>query len=173
MRIEETLISGCSVLHLDRHVDDRGIFFELFQSTRYKSQLPEFNLLQINSSISHKYTVRGMHYAPYTKVVACLHGLVFDVVVDMRADSPTYRKWVAVDLTPYNEAKQIIVPAGCAHGFMAMEPDSVVVYCQNATYKPGVEIDYNYLDPKFGIEWPKTPYVILSKKDQEAKFLGN
>lgn len=168
MRVEETPLAGCYLIKLDHHHDDRGQFIELFQDTR---DFYEFKVRQINCSHSHQYTVRGLHLAPYAKLVTCVSGKVFDVVVDMRKDSPTYLKWHSVILARDN-GHQLFVPPNFAHGFMALEIYSTVVYCQDAIYQPGVEKTLHWLDPKIAIKWPEAPWVIMSEKDKKAEFLS-
>jgi len=170
MKIEKTLLEDCLLVTLDHHNDNRGVFFELYQLSRYENLVPQFNLKQINCSYSIANTVRGMHLAPYAKIVTCLSGRVFDVVIDMRKQSSTYLNWYGVELSQ-NNGKQLIVPANFAHGFMALEEHNAVAYSQNAIFQPGIEKTIHWREPKVNINWPIRSAYVLSEKDKIAKFL--
>ncbi len=144
-----------------RYYDDRGYFQELF-SNKY---LPCFNVKQINCSVSKKNVIRGLHVVPFAKLVYCIKGKIFDVVADVRKKSKTYLKWYGVELNGQNA---LFIPPYCAHGFLAMEDDSVVVYAQDAVYDPAVESSVNYADPRINIQWP---LVIASDKDRKAPYV--
>ena len=145
-----------------RHYDHRGYFQELFS----QKHLPHFKVTQINCSVSQRNVLRGLHVAPFAKLVCCVKGAIFDVVADMRKDSKTYLKYDGIILNEHNE-KAIYIPTGCGHGFLALE-DSVVVYAQDGTYNPDLESIVNYADPKLAIKWP---FVILSEKDANASYV--
>jgi dTDP-4-dehydrorhamnose 3,5-epimerase len=151
-----------------RHKDDRGFFEELFS----QKQLVDFNCVQINCSKSKKDVLRGVHIVPFSKLVHCVKGRIFDVVVDMRKQSPTYLKWDGVELNSEN-CKSLFIPANCGHAFLSLENDSMIVYAQNGLYNPKVEFSINYSDPKLNIKWPGLDQsnFILSTKDQNAPFV--
>ncbi len=116
--------------------------------------------------------LRGMHRSPYTKLVTVTRGAVYDVIVDLRTSSPTYRRWLAIDLNSRNK-RQLHIPAGCGHGFLCLE-DADVLYLQGGNFQPSSEIDVNPFDPSLGIHWPKledVPKYIISAKDTVAQNL--
>jgi dTDP-4-dehydrorhamnose 3,5-epimerase len=158
------------VLEPTTYFDDRGFFHELFKESAYG-----FTVKQVNHSMSYIGTLRGIHVAPYPKLVTCVTGLIYDVVVDLRKDSPTYMMWEMVvldggnNMNSYGEHKQVFIPANCGHAFYA-EQDSHVVYACGDEYAPKKELTYRWNDPKIGIKWPAEPKE-LSDKDKNAPFL--
>jgi dTDP-4-dehydrorhamnose 3,5-epimerase len=171
----KTDVEGSLVIECDRHFDSRGFFQELYNSESY---FPESRIRwkQVNTSFSEKNVLRGLHLAPYAKLMTCISGRVFDVCVDMREGSPTYLKH-AYTILEGNKPKQFFVPGGCAHGFLALE-NSTLVYCAADVWQPDQEFNLRYDD--FGIQWPyrfdtgldwllarKSAYH-LSDKDQKA-----
>jgi len=143
---------------VSRYSDQRGYFQELFSH----KHLPDFRVSQINCSSSSKNVIRGLHIAPFAKLVYCVKGKIFDVVADVRKDSRTYLGWYGLELTGNNA---LYIPPHCAHGFLSMEDDSLVVYAQDGLYDPRVEQIVNYADPELNIKWP---WPILSEKDRNA-----
>lgn len=177
-KVEE--VDGVFVYEFDRFKDARGYFEEIFRETRYL--LP---CRQINISRSAKNVIRGMHVVPFAKLCTCIRGSLWDVVADVREDSPTFGKWFGVWLTEEN-CTQLYIPPGCAHGFFASENDTLLCYLQDATYNPGVEREINWRDPTLNIQWPTPGFIpdsfpnppcltpgeyIISDKDQRAGFL--
>lgn len=142
-------VEGSLVVECDRHFDSRGFFQELYNCDKY---FPDSRIVwkQVNCSSSKEGVLRGLHLAPYAKLVSCISGRIFDVCLDMRDNSPTKLKYAWVELTANNK-KQLFVPGGCAHGFLALE-DSVIAYLQVGTWTPKEEFNLKYND--FGIEWP-------------------
>ncbi len=180
MQLHTTEIKGCVVVQMDRHDDHRGFFQELYQLDKY-SVVPSADGVsvhclrrewkQANWSHSRKNVVRGIHTAPYTKLVTCVSGAIFDVAVDLREGSPTYGKWFGKWLRA-ESPEQMLIPAGCGHGFMAVTDQTSVVYLQDAVFKPGVETSVNPFDEQLAIEWPMAnPDYILSEKDENAPGL--
>jgi dTDP-4-dehydrorhamnose 3,5-epimerase len=167
MRILTTPIAGCQVIQMDRQPDFRGSFVELFNERRYQQSGLAWPWQQLNCSHSRKNVVRGIHIVPFAKLVTCVKGRVFDVVVDMRPASATYLRWVGEYLSEEN-AGQVHVPSHCGHAFMAMEPDSIVIYAQDAEYDPAVETSVHWRDETIGITWPDADEYIVSSKDQVA-----
>lgn len=178
MKLQKTEIKDCVWVRLDRHEDHRGFFQEFYQHEKYDllSDGLEVHSLkkdwkQANWSHSHKNVVRGIHAAPYNKLVTCVSGAIYDVAVDLRKNSPTYGKWFGKWLRAA-DPEQFLIPAGCGHGFMAVTDQTSVVYLQDAVFTAGIEDGYNPFDPAFGIEWPMaTPDYILSEKDEQALFI--
>jgi dTDP-4-dehydrorhamnose 3,5-epimerase len=172
MQLLPTPIHGCFVVALRRFEDERGSFEELYNRQRYRAQdLPiQDDWQQVNCSRSRRNVVRGIHVAPFAKLVTCLRGRVFDVVVDTRPDSPTFRRWHAEELSDDN-ARQVYVPPGCGHGFMALDEDNLVVYLQTATYDPTVERTVHWRDPGLAIPWPPAERYVVSARDEQGPGL--
>jgi dTDP-4-dehydrorhamnose 3,5-epimerase len=165
-------VEGAYTVCLDRFPDDRGLFQEVYSLDRYDGFQPS----QINVSRSIGNVVRGMHVAPFAKLCMCMHGILWDVVADTRPDSPTYLGWYGIWLSPRwrspNWPTQLFVPAGCAHGFLAAQDNTVLLYMQTDTYNPKVEREVNWRDPQLAIDWPEATEYILSDKDKEAPLLA-
>jgi len=157
-----TKVQDSIVVQLPRFNDERGFFEELYSL----KQLPNFSCMQINCSRSKKDVLRGMHIAPFAKLVHCVKGKIFDVVADMREGSNTYLQWYGVELNEDNQLS-LYIPHNCAHGFLALE-ESIVVYAQDGLYDPKTESSVHYAS--LGIEWPGTNFIV-SKKDAKAKTL--
>lgn len=167
MKAKTTKIKNSFYFEIDKYEDDRGCFQELYNVGRYSKFLEKVK--QINKSFSKKDVIRGIHKAPFSKLVSCIKGKIYDVVVDLRKDSLTHKEWHGHWLTPENNG-QLLIPANCGHAFFAAE-DSIVVYCQDDTYNPNIEISVNWKDPSLGIDWPKpSKNYIVSDKDKEASF---
>lgn len=168
---KETDIEGCLILEFDRYVDDRGWFEEVYRSGAHGVyQGPG---TQVNISKSKANVFRGIHCSPYAKYVACISGVVFDVVVDLRPESPTFLKTVGVWLTPDNR-KQIVVPARCGHGFFSAEDDTQILYVQTGMYSKDADLEFNWRSPEFAIELPEPLQggYILSDKDRDAPMFS-
>jgi dTDP-4-dehydrorhamnose 3,5-epimerase len=149
---------------MQRHDDSRGFFQEIFQIDRYKDLGVDHTWKQANWSYNRLGSLRGIHVAPYAKLVTCVSGRIWDVVVDLRKDSPTFGEWIADWLY---ETKQMYVPPGCGHAFCSLEDDTSVVYLQSDVYQPDKECSVAWNDPILRISWPDMGYVI-SDKDQNA-----
>lgn len=165
-------IEGAILYDSDSYRDERGTFQEIFNVSRLDSFwefFPPFGVRQINLSQSHKRVVRGLHVSPYSKLVTCIRGSLFDVIVDVREGSPTkgkwYGKWLSEDWD-----HQLLVPKGCAHGFYASCDETMLLYAQDGTYDPEKEYAINWRDPEFQIDWPESPSYNLSDKDSAAPF---
>jgi dTDP-4-dehydrorhamnose 3,5-epimerase len=129
----------------------------------------DFTPVQVSvSSNRRRGTLRGLHFqadpSPEAKVVTCTRGSAFDVAVDLRADSPTYGRWAAVELTHEN-GRAIYVPPGCAHGFQTLADDTEVLYLISAFYDPSLQRGLRWDDPALDIEWPENP-TVLSERDR-------
>ena len=140
------------------HADSRGVFFEWFTDTSFSAATGHrFDLHQANCSVSAAGVLRGLHFAQVppsqAKYVTCLHGSVFDVVVDIRVGSPTFGQWDAVVLDD-RDRRSIYLSEGLGHAFLALQDDSTVMYLCSAGYNPGREHTINPLDPAIGIAWP-------------------
>lgn len=168
MKILETDIPGVLVIEPDVFEDERGFFMETYRKERYAEVgLPEF--IQDNLSFSKDAgTLRGLHYqaAPYAqgKLVSVLQGEVFDVAVDIRRDSPTFGRHVAVTLSEENK-RQFYIPPGFAHAFQTTRPNTLFAYKCTNIYSREHDRGILWSDPGLGIDWPITDSVILSEKD--------
>ena len=169
-------IEGLLLVKPKVFADERGYFFESFNIDRYReSGIPADDFMQDNVSCSKRGVLRGLHFqsAPFTqgKLVSVLRGKVLDVVVDIRKESPTFGKYVAVELSAENH-HQLWVPAGFAHGFLALEDDTLFSYKVTAPYSKEHEGGIRYDDPDIAIEWPHMEEgMIVSEKDKILPFL--
>jgi dTDP-4-dehydrorhamnose 3,5-epimerase/reductase len=149
--------------------DERGYFQEIFQELKYPEDVqPKTGISQVSISHSVRDTLRGMHTSKYSKHVTVIRGEIYDVMCDLRVDSPTFRRWAVVKLSQ-NNRQQIFVPPGVAHGFYCCE-DATVLYLQGGVFNPPEEIDVNPFDPNIAILWP-APYerYIMSDKDRKSQ----
>ena len=150
--------------------DQRGWFSETFRVDRFAQYAGAVVFIQDNQSLSRDVgTLRGLHFQlpPHTqaKLVRCLTGAIFDVAVDIRKGSPTYGKWIGVELSAENR-KQLYIPEGFAHGFMTLQPDTMIFYKVTDYYAPDCDRGLAWNDPIIAIEWPlKTGSPVLSEKD--------
>lgn len=168
MVIKETALAGAFVLEPERRNDSRGFFARTFCKKEFQGKGLLQDFVQCNTSFnSRRGTLRGMHYqeAPYpeVKLVRCTRGAVYDVIVDLRPASPTFRRWVGVQLTEENGAS-LYVPEGMAHGFQTLVDNSEVFYQMGEYYYPELARGVRWNDTAFAIEWPlENPS--LSEKD--------
>ncbi len=175
MKITQTKIAGISVIETSCHVDNRGAFSRLYCHRELQHILGSRQIVQINQSRTDSVgAVRGLHYQhpPHAemKLVRCLKGKVWDVAVDLRADSPTFLQWHAEELSPQN-ARMLVIPEGCAHGFQVLESDSELLYLHTDFYTPEAEDGLAYNDPQLAISWP-LPVVDLSVRDKNLSVIS-
>lgn len=169
MKLHAALIDGSWHAEIERIGDERGFFARIWDEADFAAVGAPVRNVQTNLSFNrHRGTIRGLHWQeePYgeTKFVRCTRGSVFDVAVDLRPGSPTYRRWQGVVLSA-EERNLIFVPAGCAHGYQALEDDAEVTYQVSHAYVPGSEHGIRWNDPAIGVEWPISDGVIVSAKD--------
>jgi dTDP-4-dehydrorhamnose 3,5-epimerase len=174
MRFEETSVSGVFLLDLERREDDRGFFARAFCSREFAGHGLNARVVQANiSSTATKGALRGMHYqvppAGETKLVRCIRGAIWDVVIDMREGSPTYLQHVAVELSADNH-RAIYIPEMLAHGNQALTDNVELFYLVSEFYTPGCERGVRYDDPAVGIRWP-LPITVISQKDASWPLL--
>lgn len=174
MIFQDTKISGVVRVALEPRVDSRGTFSRVFDSKLIQQRYAGMQIVQINRSLTRKRgTIRGLHHqrAPDSeeKIVQCLRGNILDVAVDIDSGSPTYRQWVAVELSADN-MEMLIVPKHCAHGFQALSDDCLVEYFVSEYYAPDAEEGFRWDDPAFRIEWPIAEPE-LSPKDRSWPLL--
>ena len=176
MRYKETEIKGLIVIEVEPFQDHRGKFYRVYCKNELKKIEYNKELVQINQSLTNKKgTIRGMHfqYPPKaeTKIIKCLKGSIFDVVIDLRNKSPTFLKWHSENLTADN-MKMLYLPEGFAHGFQTLEDNSELLYFHTESYSPDYESGIRYDDPKIGIKWP-LEIVDISERDRGFKLLDN
>lgn len=168
MEIINTDIHGVKLIQPQVFIDERGAFFESFQKKRY--EFLETDFVQENCSISKKDVIRGMHFSNQSKLVGTVFGKILDIVVDLRQESPTFKKWLSFILDDENFS-QLYIPQGLAHGFCVLSQEARVSYKVSEYYDPKKEQGFRYDDPEINIDWPiNTP--ILSKKDQDSPFFS-
>lgn len=174
MLFTETLISGVYIISAQPFNDERGWFMR----TYCKNEFAQIGHVDDWVQINHSYTkqagsVRGMHFQhpPYTeiKTVRCIAGKVYDVIVDLRENSPTFLKWFGVELSAENK-QTIYIPQGCAHGFQVLTANSELIYCHSVAYNKDNEGAVAYNDPSIGIIWP-VPITNISSKDKGYSYL--
>jgi dTDP-4-dehydrorhamnose 3,5-epimerase len=175
MIFSETTLQDCLTIKLERRGDERGFFARFFCLQEFSEAGYPIEIKQANDSLSaEKGTLRGMHYqigeASETKIVRCLKGAIYDVVIDLRSSSQTYLKWEGFHLDAENR-DMVRVPKGFAHGFLTLEPDTEVFYLVDNEYSPDSERGVRWNDPAFGIDWPLQPQVISDKDDSWADFV--
>ena len=170
MRLIDTPITGAWLVAPDLRADERGFFARLWSRDEFAEKGLQGDFIHCNNSLSRlKGTFRGLHYqaAPHeeAKLVRCVRGRIFDVLVDMRAGSPTRGAWFGSELTWENRSL-MYVPEGCAHGYLALEDSCEVIYLSTAPYVAEAERGVRWNDPAIGISWPMEP-TILSPKDRQ------
>ncbi len=173
-KISKTEITGLVVLERTVIEDKRGAFSRLFDAEEYQNAGMVKPILQINHSISRiKGTVRGLHYQhpPHAelKVVTCLKGEVYDVVVDLRHGSKTFLSWHGEYLSEGNK-KSLVIPRGFAHGFQTLTNDCELLYFHDACYNPASEDGFHVEDKRIGIKWP-LPLGVMSERDMKFSLI--
>ncbi len=168
MIFTETRLPGAFLLDLEPREDSRGFFARTFCRNEFEAHGLRPDMVQCNVSYNHHArTMRGMHYqippAAETKLVRCTRGAIYDVIVDLRPESPTYLQHVGVELTADNR-RQLYVPELFAHGYLTLQPGTEVAYQVGEFYTPGYERGIRWDDPALGIRWP-APVEVISDKD--------
>lgn len=176
MNIIETGINGVLIIEPRVFGDARGFFMETWNAAGFAAAGLGLGFVQDNHSRSQKGVLRGLHFqnpGPQGKLVRVTNGAVFDVAVDLRASSPTFGKWVGVELSAANK-RMFWVPEGFAHGFLTLEDDTDFLYKCTAPYAPQSEHTLAWDDPAVGIEWPKLSMApIISEKDARGLALAD
>ncbi len=172
--IEKTPIPGLVVLSPKAHRDERGGFARLFDRDTLAQAGIAFSPEQTGFGTNRRRgTLRGLHYqeapAAETKIVHCVAGSIYDVAVDLRRDSPTFRRWQAVELSAMN-GQGLLIPKGCAHGFLTLADESAVLYQIDTRYDAERARGVRWDDPAFAIEWPFPPQVIAERDAGWADF---
>ncbi|HHC4763082.1 TPA: dTDP-4-dehydrorhamnose 3,5-epimerase [Escherichia albertii] len=171
MNVIKTEIPDILIFEPKVFADERGFFFESFNQKVFEEAVGrKVEFVQDNHSKSSKGVLRGLHYQlePYAqgKLVRCVVGEVFDVAVDIRKSSPTFGKWVGVNLSAENK-RQLWIPEGFAHGFLVLSETAEFVYKTTNYYNPQSEMGIRWNDPEINIDWGEGDNVVLSEKDKQ------
>ena len=174
MKISETRLAGAYVIEPELLKDDRGFFARTFCRSELQALNLETDIEQCSISFNvNKRTLRGMHYqiAPHeeVKIVRCTMGAAFDVIVDLRPDSPTFRRWTGLELSEENRM-MVYVPKGFAHGFQTLRDDTELQYQISIAYAPSSARGIRWDDPKLAVQWP-LPVTHISDKDRDYPLL--
>jgi dTDP-4-dehydrorhamnose 3,5-epimerase len=176
MKVTPTEIPGVLLIEPRVFADDRGAFFESFNARAFGAAVGrEVAFVQDNQSTSRRHVLRGLHYQepnPQGKLVRALAGAIYDVAADIRPGSPTFGRWVGVELSAENR-RQLWVPEGLAHGFLVLSDSAEVLYKTTDFYAPSSEKCLRWDDPSLGIRWPLSAPPVLSPRDAAAPPLGD
>lgn len=176
MKFFETELKGAFIIELEPRRDERGLFVRTFCKREFAEINHTKEFVQFNQSVSlQKGTLRGLHFqvppSSEIKLIRCIRGKVFDVIIDLRMGSPTFLQHIEVILSD-EKMNMIYVPEGFAHGFQTLEDNSHMIYHHTEYYTPENERGLNYNDPAFNILWPLEP-VNVSEKDQKHPFIDH
>ncbi len=173
MSIEKTELEDAYLINDFYAGDERGSFTKIFEKDFYLTEDIHFSLNEVFSSVSGKNVIRGLHFQtrnPQAKIVSVLHGIVWDVIVDLRSDSSTFKKWQGFELSAENH-RSLYVPRGFAHGFASLEDETIMLYLCDGAYDKETDTGIIYNDPDIGIEWPiDADKAIHSERDM--RFMG-
>ena len=170
LRLLETKLKGAYIIELEKLEDNRGFFARTWDKKFFEERGLNSDLVQMSFSYSKKKgTLRGMHFQvePFkeTKIVRCLRGKIFDVIIDLRKESDTYKEWINVELDDKQNRKMLYIPEGFAHGFQTLEDDTEVFYQMSNWFSPEHAKGIKWNDEEFDIKWP-IQNVIISDKDK-------
>lgn len=176
MIFKKTGFKGAQLVDLEKNEDARGFFSRFFCEKEFAERNLNLSIKQSNLSYNkRKGTLRGMHYqaSPYeeVKLVTCIKGAMFDVIIDLRPDSPTYCKWFSVEMDARNYTS-LYVPKGFAHGFQTLEDDTVILYQMSEFYHPEYARGIRWNDSLFGIKWP-IQEIVISEPDRSYPYYIN
>jgi len=176
MVISKLNIKGAATINIEPLPDERGFFARSYCQREFNEAGLELNVVQSNlSQNARKGTLRGLHFQaapkPDPKLVSCIQGSIFDVVVDVRKDSDTYCQWFGVELSAHNH-KALFVPPGCAHGFITLSDNALVHYQMGEYFAPDLARGVRWNDPAFNIEWPLQPLSIANRDAAYPNFKG-
>lgn len=167
-----TSLAGSYIIDLEPRSDERGWFARYYCKEEFQQIGHTKEWIQMNHSVTHKQgTIRGMHFQahPYKeiKMLRCIAGAVYDVIIDLRKGADTFLQWTGVELSAANK-KMLYIPEGFAHGFQCLEDDCELIYHHSEMYQPGAEGGIRYNDPLINIEWPLSLSVISARDEQHA-----
>jgi len=174
MKFTETKLKGAYIVEIDRIGDERGFFGRQWCQNEMGKIGLKTNIAQVNTSLNkEKGTLRGLHFqkSPYqeTKLIRCIRGKIFDVIVDLRPDSATFKQWFGLELSQDNY-KMLYAPDNFAHGFITLENNSEILYLVSQFYHPEAEAGLRWNDPQFSIQWPGEVQVISEKDKNRTDF---
>ncbi len=174
MKFIETELKGAYIIDIEKIEDERGFFARAFCKNEFVNYGLESEFVQHNVSFNKKAgTLRGMHLqlAPSgeAKVVSCIKGAIYDVIIDLRRQSPTFMKWISIELHG-DSGRMLYIPKDFAHGFQTLEDETAVYYWMSEFYKPDSAFTINFNDPLFSIKWP-VKNITVSSKDSQAAFI--
>lgn len=174
MIFTKTKLNGAYVIDIERLEDERGFFGRTYCAQEFEAVGLNPNFIQTNvANNKYKGTLRGLHMqlAPYgeIKLIRCTRGAIYDVIVDLRKDSPTFKQWIGVELTAENN-RMLLVPQGCAHGYLTLEDETNTTYQVSQLYQSAYETGVRWNDPTFNIVWPVKPVWISEKDKSHADF---
>ena len=177
MIFTETPLQGAYLIDLEPRADERGFFARAWCADEFEQQGLNSTVAQMNVSFNHSAgTLRGLHYQlpPHAevKLIRCTRGAIWDVIVDLRQDSPTYREWFGASLSAENRT-MLYVPENFAHGYLTMAPDTETFYQVSEPYAPGSEAGIRWDDPAIGIDWPDIEIKVISDKDASHPDFGD
>ncbi|MBA2293230.1 MAG: dTDP-4-dehydrorhamnose 3,5-epimerase [Gemmatimonadales bacterium] len=170
MRVLPTAVNGVAIIEPRVFEDDRGFFMEVWHEERYRAAGIDQRFVQENHSHSVRGTIRGLHYQverPQGKLIRVTSGAIYDVAVDLRRSSATFRQWVGIELSA-NNRRFLWIPRGCAHGFSVTSEVADVSYLCTDLYAPDLERTLRWDDPTIGITWPIEREPLLSAKDADG-----
>jgi dTDP-4-dehydrorhamnose 3,5-epimerase len=174
MKFSTTSIDNCFIIEPERIEDERGYFSRVYCAELFKKVGIILEFIQCNQSFNHKAgTLRGMHYqypSYEAKLVKVLSGSIYDAIIDLHPNSPTFEKWYGLELSS-ESGKMLYVPPHCAHGYLTLEAATTVFYWVTDVYKPEEESGIRYDDEFFGIKWPR-PVEVISAKDLKHRLYG-
>jgi dTDP-4-dehydrorhamnose 3,5-epimerase len=175
MLFHETNLPGAYLIEIERREDERGFFARSWCQREFTEHGLNAQLVQCNVSFNHrKGTLRGMHFqaAPYAevKIVRCTAGAIYDVMIDLRPDSPTFKQHFGAELTPENH-RMLYIPEGFAHGYITLSDNTEIVYQVSQFYAPEAARGVRWNDPAFGLQWPLTVEVISERDATYDDFL--
>ena len=170
MRFQETKLQGVWEVDIEPHTDDRGFFARTWCQREFEQLGFDPRLAQCSISFNSRTgTLRGLHYQadphPECKLVRCTQGSIYDVVLDLRPGSSTFKDWIGVTLTARNR-RAVLVPGGCAHGFLTLDDDTEVFYQMTEFFHGDLARGFRWNDPAFRITWPSEP-VVISERDRQ------
>jgi len=173
MEFKSTRLNDAYIIEQKIYTDERGFFSRLWCKNEFLENHIEFHPVQVNNGYSvSRGTIRGIHYQakPYeeAKVLTCVKGKIFDVMIDLRPESNTYLQWQGIE-TSENEKNLIYIPKDFAHGYQTLSDEAEVIYFVDEFYTPGSEKGIRWNDPLFDVDWPIKNNVIVSDKDQNWK----
>jgi dTDP-4-dehydrorhamnose 3,5-epimerase len=176
MTFHPTPLEGCYLVDLEPYQDDRGWFARFYCKNEFRQIGHDMEWVQLNHSVTYKKgSIRGMHFqvTPYReiKMVRCIAGSVFDVVIDIRQGSDTFLKWSGTELSAQNK-RMLYIPEGFAHGFQCLSDNCELIYHHSEYYTPGAEGGIRYDDPSIGIQWP-VAITELSPRDLGHPYLDS